>query len=107
VAVLIGLAMATYVVLKAAGVELPNANWPLILLIAGGVAVVFVLIKLLVGVSLENVPDDAIDVKRKIPLFIGLVASAGMAAGAFLNFQEARGGGGAPSPGGSSGGPTV
>ncbi len=114
-AVLIGIAMVVIVLVRAADVNMGDAPWALILLIMGVVAFAFVLIKLIAGVDTGNPLGVDVEVKRQIGLFIGLVASAGLAVGAWLNFQASGGtlpgmGGGsgrgtAPPPGG--GGPTV
>jgi hypothetical protein len=56
----------------------------------GVVAFAFVLIKLIAGVDVESGPFD-VDVKRKIGIFVGTIASAGLAVGGYLRFQEAKG----------------
>jgi hypothetical protein len=114
IAVLIGIALTVYVLLKAFGVDYPalgSVSWAQIVLVAAVVCFAFVVIKLIVGVDVDTGGVDVdVDVDRKIGLFVGTVASAGLAAGAFLNFQEERAGGGATRPGTSPGpgaGPTV
>ena len=90
-AVLIGIAMVVIVALRAFGVALPeSAPWGTILLVMGVVAFAFVLIKLIAGVDVESGPFD-VDVKRKIGIFVGIIASAGLAIGGYLKFQEAKG----------------
>jgi hypothetical protein len=100
-AVLIGIAMVVVVVLKAAGVELPklgSVTWEQVMLGAAAIALLFVLIKLITGLGSYNgvsIPDS-VDKTRKIGIFLGLIATAGLGAGAWLNFQGSKGGGGAP-----------
>jgi hypothetical protein len=95
-AVLIGIAMVVIVALKAFGVALaPSAPWGTILLVMGVVAFAFVLIKLIAGVDVDAGPFD-VDVKRKIGIFVGLIASAGLAVGGYFNFQESKGASPAP-----------
>jgi multisubunit Na+/H+ antiporter MnhF subunit len=92
-AVLIGIAMVVLVSLRAFGVALPDTvPWGLILLIMGGVAVFFVLIKLIVGPNIDTGGVD-VDVSktREFGIFLGLIASAGLAAGGYLRFQEEQG----------------
>ena len=93
--------MVVIVLVRAADVNMGDAPWALILLIMGVVAFAFVLIKLIAGVDTGNPLGVDVDVKRQIGLFIGLVASAGLAVGAWLNFQAS--GGTLPGMGGGSG----
>jgi hypothetical protein len=100
-AILIGIAMAAVVLLKLFGaVELPtklgNFSWGQVFLVAGVVAFVFVLIKLILGVG-GDLPDG-FDKTRKIGIFLGTIASAGLAAGGYLKFQEDKAGGGSTPP---------
>jgi len=101
-AVLIGIAMVVLVALKAFGVDLPalgNATWGQILLGLGTVSFVFVLIKLIAGPNLNNAADiPGVDKTRGIGIFLGLIATAGLAAGGYLRMQEDKAGGGAPPP---------
>ena len=92
-AVLIGIAMVVLVALKAFGVALPpTVPWGLVLLIMGGVAFAFVLIKLITGAGVDTGGVD-IDVSktREIGIFLGLIATGGLAAGGYLRFQEEKG----------------
>lgn len=101
IAVLIGIAMVVLVVLKLAGVELGNpgsTTWGLILLIAGVVCFALVLIKFIAGVDVPEVLGEEVDIERKIGIFVGLVASAGLAIGGWLSYQQERGAIGGPSP---------
>jgi hypothetical protein len=99
-AILIGIALTVLVALKAGGVELPKlggVTWAQVMLGAAALAFVFVLIKLIAGIG--GVPDIAgYDKTRKIGIFLGLIATAGLVGGAFLNFQAEKGGGGAMPP---------
>ena len=97
-AILIGIAMTVVVALKAAGIELPKLGgltWGQVMLGAAALALLFVLIKLVAGPG--GLPSG-VDKTRKIGIFLGLVATAGLTAGAFLNFQSERSGGGAIPP---------
>jgi hypothetical protein len=92
-AVVIGILMAGLVIAKAAGVDLPElgtVKWAHILLGAAIVAFVFILIKIIAGPSTHGVDVGAFGVskERKIGIFLGLIASAGLVAGAFLNAKE-------------------
>jgi hypothetical protein len=100
-AVLIGIALVAYVVLKAAGVGIPDkfgsVTLAQILLGLAAVAFLFVLIKLIAGPNLPGVPNGiSVSKDRKFGIFIGLLATAGLVAGAFLNFQESQSGSGSP-----------
>jgi multisubunit Na+/H+ antiporter MnhF subunit len=90
-ATLIGIAMVVLVVLKAFDVKLPDlggTSWGLILLVMGVVAFAFVLIKLIAGPNIPDVLGDAVEKTRKFGIFVGLVATAGLAVGGYLRFQE-------------------
>ncbi len=92
-AVIIGLAMLALVLLVAlGGVKLPdlgNITWGQVLCGLGALAFVFVLIKMIVGVDTEGFD---IDIDRKFGIFVGLVATAGLAAGGYLKMQEGKAG---------------
>jgi hypothetical protein len=91
-AVLLGILMAGYVIAKAAGVELQplgNLKWAHVLLGAAILSFLFILIKVIVGPNLNEVADAlGVDKDRKIGIFLGLLASIGLVAGAFLNAKE-------------------
>ncbi|CAN5226303.1 hypothetical protein BH18ACT4_BH18ACT4_10660 [soil metagenome] len=101
--VLLGLAMAAYVAIKAfSQTQLPDAPWPVILLAAGALAALIVILTLLIGedageAEIGDVFNSGvdIDVKRAFGLFLATLASIGLAAGAFLKFQEDKAGGSA------------
>ena len=100
-AIFIGLAMATVVVLKGlTEVEIPDdvggASWPKILLGGGVAALAFVLIKLL------NESDFL-----GFGFYLGIIAAAALAAGGFLMFREegSVAGPSGPPPGPPSGPP--
>ncbi len=99
-AVLLGLVMLAYVVMKALGVEIPDkfgsVTLAQILLVVAAVAFLFVLIKLIVGpnittgtVSFGSTVTN-VSKTRKFGIFVGLLATIGLVAGAFLNFQESN-----------------
>jgi hypothetical protein len=92
-AVVLGVLMAGIVIAKAAGVDLPDlgsVRWAHILLGAAVIAFVFILIKVIVGPSTGGVDLSGTGVSkdRKIGIFLGLIASAGLVAGAYLNAKE-------------------
>ncbi len=100
-AVLIGIALVVYVVLKAAGVEIPDKFGSItlaqIVLGLAAIAFLFVLIKVIVGPNLGSVPNGInVSKDRKFGIFVGLIATAGLVAGAFLNFQESQAGAAPP-----------
>ncbi len=94
-AVLLGLALLTYVVLKAAGVAMRSSfgsiTFAQVILGVAAVAFLFVLIKLIAG---PNIPGSfagvTISKSRKFGIFIGLIATIGLVVGAFLNVQADR-----------------
>lgn len=104
-AVLIGIAMVVLVAVKAFGAALPDlggsASWGLILLVMGAVAFLFVLIKLIAGPNipseLDGLPID-ISKTREFGIFVGLVATAGLAVGGYLKLQEDKGASSASPP---------
>jgi len=114
IAVLLGLVMAGLVVAKAAGVDVPelgNLKWAHILLGVAVLVFLLILIKLIVGPSSWNgfsLSGSGVSKDRKIGIFLGLLASIGLVAGAFINAKEtgdlpgnlggATGGGSAPPP---------
>ena len=92
-AVVLGVLMAGYVVAKAAGVEMPdlgNVKWAHVLLGVALVAFLFILIKVIVGPSTNGVSlaGTGVSKDRKIGIFLGLLASIGLVAGAYLNAKE-------------------
>jgi hypothetical protein len=92
-AVILGVLMAGYVIAKAAGVDLPelgNLRWAHVLLGVAIVGFVFILIKVIVGPSTGGVDISGTGVSkdRKIGIFLGLLASIGLVAGAYLNAKE-------------------
>jgi multisubunit Na+/H+ antiporter MnhF subunit len=99
IAVLIGIAMVVIVALKATDVKLPDlggTSWGLVLLIMGAVAFAFVLIKLIAGPNVPDFAESAVDGTRKFGIFIGLIATAGLAVGGYLEFQADKAGSGSP-----------
>jgi hypothetical protein len=99
--VVIGLLMLAVVAIKAFSpdTKLPDLPipWGQAMLIAGGIAAVLVVLKLLIG-------DDVLgfDLDRKIGLFLSALSAIGLAVGGYLKHQE---GDAAPSSGGSGSAP--
>jgi hypothetical protein len=93
-AVILGVACVVYVVLKMQGVALPalgSITWGQVILGIAVVAFVFILIKVIVGPGTGGVDisGSGVSKERKIGIFLGLIASAGLVAGAYLNAKEA------------------
>jgi uncharacterized membrane protein len=93
IAVVLGVFMVGIVVAKAAGTDLPDLGtmkWAHILLCVAVVAFLFILIKVIVGPSTHGVSLSGTGVSkdRKIGIFLGLIASIGLVAGAYLNAKE-------------------
>ena len=92
-AVVLGVLCVVYVVLKMQDVKLPelgSVSWGQIVLIMAIVAFVFILIKVIVGPGTGGVDigEFGVSKERKIGIFLGLIASAGLVAGAYLNVKE-------------------
>ena len=82
---------ATVLVTKLAdGVNVPDLPLPLaqILLIVSGVAAVLVLLRLLIGDSVDIPFGDDFDLSRKFGIFFALLAAIGVCVGGFLKMQE-------------------
>ena len=79
--------------LKAAGVEIPpkygSVTLAQVVLGVAAVAFLFVLIKLIAGPNINTGSFGGVSVSktRKFGIFVGLLATIGLVAGAFLNFQ--------------------
>jgi len=110
---LIGLLLVGYVVATKLldGVDLPDlpVGWPLVVLGLASLAALLVILRLLIGG--DDNGADTLD--RSYGLFLATLAAIGLAAGAFLKFQEdggaaaARGGNAGPGTGtGSNSGST-
>jgi hypothetical protein len=102
-AVILGLALVAVVALKAAGKALPDlggVTWAQVVLGVAALALVLVVIKIVAGPSSHGVDLGAIGISksRKIGIFLGLIATAGLTAGAWLNFQAEKSGGGRAAP---------
>jgi hypothetical protein len=68
-----------------------------VLALSSALAFLFVLIKVIAGPNLPSVPAGiSVSKTRKFGIFVGLLATAGLVAGSFLNFQEAQAGGSPP-----------
>jgi len=88
--VVVGLALAAFTLLPALGVELPDGlTSTRMALILGIVTFAAILIVVLFSsITVEGVPDDAVDTSRKIGAFLGIVAAAGVLGGALLKRKE-------------------
>ena len=108
---MLGVLCVVYVVLKMQEVKLPdlgNVSWGQVILGVAIVAFLFILIKVIVGPGTGGVDisGSGVSKERKIGIFLGLISSAGLVAGAYLNAKEAgelpgalggsKGGGAAP-----------
>jgi hypothetical protein len=118
--VLIGLAMIAVVAIRAFSpqTKLPDLpiGWGQTLFIAGTVAAVIVVLKLLIGEDVDGAEALGVEVNvdRAFGLFLATLAAIGLAVGGFLKWQEERSGadvggpqlsggpGAPPPPGGSS-----
>jgi hypothetical protein len=92
-AVVLGVVIAGLVIAKAAGVDVPalgSVKWAHIFLGLAAAVFILILIKLIVGPSTGGVSLSGTGVSkdRKIGIFLGLAASLGLAAGAYLNAKE-------------------
>jgi hypothetical protein len=110
-AVILGVLMAGYVIAKAAGVDLPelgSLRWAHVLLGVAIVVFVFILIKVIVGPSTGggDISGTGVSKDRKIGIFLGLLASIGLVAGAYLNAKETGDLPGSLGGAGSAGGST-
>ncbi len=93
-AVILGVACVVYVVLRMQEVPLPelgSVKWGHIILGIAVVAFVFILIKVITGPGTGGVDISGTGVSksRKIGIFLGLISSAGLVVGAYLNVKEA------------------
>jgi hypothetical protein len=93
-AVIIGILLVGYVVLKAMDVKLPalgGVTWNQVVLALAAIAFLFIVIKLIAGPSAHGVNLSSIGVSksRKVGIFLGAIASAGMVVGAYLNASAA------------------
>lgn len=94
IAVILGVACVVYVVLKMREVPLPelgSVKWGHIILGIAIASFVFILIKVIVGPGTGGVDisGSGVSKERKIGIFLGLLSSAGLVVGAFLNSREA------------------
>ena len=112
---LLAVALVAYVAVTklADGVKLPDlpVGWPLVVLGAAGLAALLVLLRLVMGDSVDVPFGSDFDLDRKFGIFLATLAAIGLAAGAFLKFQEDGGelptkGGGASGTGNGSTPPT-
>jgi hypothetical protein len=92
-AVILGALLAGLVIAKAAGLDVPelgNVKWAHIILGVAVVVFLFILIKVIVGPSTNGVSltGTGVSKDRKVGIFLGLLASIGLLAGAYLNAKE-------------------
>jgi hypothetical protein len=115
--VLLGLAMIAVVAIRAFSPEtkLPDlpVGWGQALFIAGAIAAVIVLLKLLIGEDVDGAEEFGIEIERAFGLFLATLSAIGLAVGGYLKWQEDKSGAGSspepfagpgtpPPPGGSS-----
>ncbi|MGH9111028.1 MAG: hypothetical protein ACRDZN_01795 [Acidimicrobiales bacterium] len=97
--VLLGLAMLAVVATRAFSpdTKLPDLpiGWGQALFIAGAVAAVIVLLKLLIGED----GNEFVDVNRAFGLFLATLAAIGLAVGGYLKWQAEKSGAGLTAPG--------
>jgi hypothetical protein len=89
-AVLLGIAMVVLVALRASGVVMPEKVGGFgfrLLYLLGGLAFLLVLIKIIVGPDIPDIPG--VDKTREIGAYIGLLCTAGLAVGGFMAAKEA------------------
>lgn len=95
IAVLLGMAMVVVVVIKAMGTDLPElggVTWNQVMLGVAVLVFLLILIKLIAGpADVTTGTFGGVDVSktRKIGIFLGLLSSIGLVAGAYLNAQAA------------------
>ncbi len=99
-AVLLGVLAVVGVVLKAAGVAMPEMGMThgLRQLVIGAVALAFVLIKTVVGINVPGVAGDGLSETRGIGLWVGLIACIGLTVGGYLTMQGEKSGGSSMPP---------
>lgn len=88
IAILLGVIMAIHIIVdKFTGVAMPerigNVGWGLFYLIGGGIAFLFVLIAVLIGVE-----ENGVDLDPQIGAWLGLILSAALLVGGFLVAKE-------------------
>jgi hypothetical protein len=93
-AVILGILDVVYVALKASDTRLPDLGgitWVQIALILAVVAFVFILIKVIAGPGTHGVSlaGTGVSKDRKVGIFLGLLASIGLVAGAYMSAKEA------------------
>ena len=93
IAVVLGVVLAGLVIAKAAGVDVPalgSIKWAHIFLGVTTLVFVLILIKLIVGPSTggASLAGTGVSKDRKIGIFLGLLSSIGLVAGAYLNAKE-------------------
>ena len=105
IAVILGVLLVAYVVLKAMDVALPelgSITWGQVALGIATLAAVLILIKIITGpgTSGVDISGTGIDKERKIGIFLGFIASLGLVGGAIMNLKESgvRRASGGPTP---------
>lgn len=85
---LLAIALVALVAVKnfASNVKLPEAPYGLIFLGGAGLAALLVILKLLIGQKYGGF-GFSVSLERKFGLFLAVLASIGLVAGAFLKFQ--------------------
>lgn len=88
IAILLGVIMAIHIIVdKFTGVEMPErlgkVGWGMFYLIGGGIATLFTLLAILIGVE-----ENGVDLDPQIGAWIGLLLSIGLLVGGFLVAKE-------------------
>ena len=97
--VLLGLVMVAHVAISnfMPDLELPELPWPMVHMVAGILAAVLVVLKLLIGED-DGTPVVDIDVDRAFGLFLATLAAIGLGVGGFL-YRKEHGADAAPAAG--------
>jgi FtsH-binding integral membrane protein len=91
IAVVLGVVLAGLVIAKAAGADIPalgNLKWAHVFLAVTALVFVLIVIKVIAGPGTGGVSVPGLSKDRKIGIFLGIIASAGLMVGAYLNAKE-------------------
>jgi hypothetical protein len=90
VPVVLALVMLAHIVITrfVENVKLPELPWPMIHMVAGILAAVLVILKLLIGIDTGGAEALGVDVSRGIGIFLAALAGLGLAYGGFMYNKE-------------------